>query len=108
MRLSILAAVLVVCSTMTVQAQDYRDEIKSRVLIPCMRASLSAMGNNTHSGLSDDLFLQTLRDGKMGFAIDLLFDEVGKVVRGKSRLARYKLYENFTTFCIASMLKNNR
>ena len=66
------------------------------------------LGQTAHHGMSDRLMMNVIMDTNMGFAIRLLYSEISKHVRGKTRRERKSLYENFANFCVLSMVKNNR
>ena len=95
-------------SPVATHATDYNREIEKHLIVPCMRTSLTALGQTAHIGLSDHLLLKTMMDTNMRAGILLLYIEVKKHVRGHDYERRLATYRHFANFCIESMLANNR
>ena len=90
MRLSILAAVMVVCSTVSVLSQDYRTEIMRHVIDPCVMASArrSAPGTGVSAEQMAELIKMMNRD-----AYERAVQQMIPALRGKSWSQRQALYD---------------
>ena len=90
MRLSILAAVMVICSTASVQSQDYRTEVMQHVIDPCVMASArrSAPGTGVSAEQMAELIKMMNRD-----AYERAVQQMIPALRGKSWAQRQALYK---------------
>ena len=86
--------------TAPAMSQNYRAEIDTHVLVPCIRGMMSMRGQTEHLDMPDS---QVLRAAKMVLppgAIGILHEEIGRAVVGKPYSARLALYRQYATFCM--------
>lgn len=96
--IAILLTLLVVAPAIS---QNYGTEIDRHVLVPCVRGMLAMRGQTESIDMPDSHVLQAAKMVLPPEAIDILHEDIGRAVAGKSYDARLALYRQFAAFCMA-------